>query len=116
MLLTMALCIWIRPAADDFYYSTLGDGGWQAFLKNNLEHYQNYTGRVFVHLVLYPLLCLDMWPLRAFVAILIGGCSVMAARLAYADRKQRTLAQVIALSAFWLMGIETLQDGVLWGA
>ena len=116
LVLTAVLCIWIRPAADDFYYVTFGDGGWQAFLKNNLEHYRTMSGRVFVHFVLYPLLCLDMWPLRAFVAILIGGCSVMAARLAYADRKQRTLAQVIALSAFWLMGIETLQDGVLWGA
>lgn len=116
MLLTMVLCIWIRPAADDFYYSTLGDGGWQAFLKNNLEHYQNYTGRVFVHLVLYPLLCLDMWPLRGFVVMMVGGCSIMAARLADADRAQTPLARVAALSIFWLMGIEVLQDSALWGA
>ena len=116
MALTVILCIWIRPASDDFYYVTFGDGGWQAFVENNLEHYRTLTGRVFVHLVLYPLLCLDMWPLRFFVAVLVGSCSVMAARLADAERERRPLAQVAALSIFWLMGIETLQDGALWGA
>lgn len=116
MVLTALLCIWIRPAADDFYYATFGDGGWYAFLENNVEHYRNLTGRVFVHLLLYPLLCLDMWPLRAFVAVLVGFCSVMAARLADAEREHRLLACVAALSIFWMMGIETLQDGALWGA
>ena len=116
LLLTAILCIWIRPAADDFFYMTFGDGGWQAFLENNLEHYRTMTGRVFVHLVLYPLLCLNMWPLRVFVVVLMGGLSVMMTRLAGVEQERRSLAKAVALGIFWLSGIEILQDGTLWGA
>ena len=116
MLMTAVLCFWIRPASDDFYYVTFGDGGWKSFLEINLEHYLTMSGRVFVHLVLYPLLCLDMWPLRIFVVGLIGCVSAMMARLTVQEPERRAQARVVALGVFWLMGIETLQDGVLWGA
>lgn len=116
LLLTGVLCIWIRPASDDFYYVTFGDGGWTAFVNNNLEHYRTMSGRVFVHLILYPLLCLDMWPLRGFVAVLIGCFSVMAARLTAEEPEHKPMARLAALCIFWLIGIETLQDGALWGA
>ena len=114
--LTAVLCIWIRPASDDFYYITFGDGGWSAFVENNLEHYRIMSGRVFVHLVLYPLLCLDMAPFRVFALVLIGGLSVVMARLAADAPGDRPRAKAAALGIFWLMGIETLQDGALWGA
>lgn len=116
LIMTALLSIWIRPAADDFFYETFGDGGWMGFVETNLDHYRTMSGRVFVHLVLYPLLCLNMWPFRVFLVVLIGTLSAMIGQLAVEERRRRWEAMALAVSVFFLMGIEILFDGALWGA
>lgn len=115
LLMTAGLALWIRPAADDFYYMTFTDGDWAQFLEHHLTHYQTMSGRVFVHLVLNPLLILDMWPFRLFFVGLVALFALLTARLC-APEKGRAAAAALALAVFWLQGIEALADGVLWGA
>lgn len=116
LVMTAGLAVWIRPAADDFYYRTFTDGGWQQFWENHLEHYQIMSGRVFVHVLLNPLLLLDMWPMRVFFVLLIALFGLLAAKLCARGCGDRTAAMVLALSVFWLQGLEPLADGALWGA
>lgn len=114
--LTAALCAFLRPAADDFFYVTFLDGGLRGFLEKTAEHYRTMTGRVLVHLVLCPLLSFDMWPFRVFNILLICGLCALGARLCAVRAGERLSAFVALLSLFWLMGIGTLSDGALWGA
>lgn len=116
LVLTAGLALWIRPAADDFYYMTFTDDGWSQFWENHLIHYQLMSGRVFVHLLLNPLLFLDLWPFRVFFVGLIALFAVLAAKLCAPEGHGRPAAAALAVSVFWLQGIETLADGALWGA
>lgn len=116
LVLIGGLALWIRPAADDFYYMTFTDGGWAQFWENHLVHYQTMSGRVLVHLLLNPLLLLDMWPFRVFFVMLIALYGFLTAKLCACGRSDRPVALVLAVSVFWLQGIEPLADGALWGA
>lgn len=116
LLLAGVLCTLIRPAADDFYYYTFCDGGLQDYLRSSLLHYQTLTGRVLVHLILCPLLQFHMWPFRLFNFLLIGVLCWLCACLCADTQAQRLPLFAMGLSLFFLMGLETLSDAVLWGA
>ena len=118
VLLTGALCFYLRPAADDFYYRTFFDRGLRGFWEETVKHYRTVTGRVLVHLILCPLLLADMLPFRVFNVLLICAlCGLMAVLAAGPGEEGRLLPCFpAALGLFWLFGIGTLSDGVLWGA
>lgn len=115
LVLAGVLCALIRPAADDFYYYTFCDGGLYDYLRSSLLHYRTVTGRVLVHLILCPLLQFHMWPFRLFNLLLTGGLCWLCACLCAETRPQRPPLFAAGLSMFFLMGLETLSDGVLWG-
>ena len=116
LLLAGALCVLTRPAADDFYYATFCAGGLGGYLRASWLHYRTVTGRVLVHLVLCPLLQFHMWPFRLFNFLLIGGLCWLCACLCARRTAQRLPLFAAGLCMFFLMGVETLSDGVLWGA
>lgn len=113
---TAAVCCLIRPAADDFFYATFCDGGFSEYLSNTLYHYQHMTGRVFVHLILCPLLQLNMWPFRIFNLLLICFLAWLGAKVCAGGPSFSLPGFAAFLCLFWLMGIRTLSDAALWGA
>lgn len=114
--LTAVLCCYLRPAADDFYYETFFDNGISGFWAMTVEHYRTLTGRVFVHLILCPLLLFDMLPFRVFNALLICALSWLTAALAAEKHTDILPCFASSISLFWLFGIGTLSDAALWGA
>lgn len=117
MLVMLAILhIYVRMAADDFYYATFCSGGIRAFLSDTVYHYQNVTGRALVHFLLCPLLLLDMIPFRVWNVLLIGFVTFLAAKLAAGGRKNLWQLWALSLVLFPFIGAATLGDGALWGA
>ncbi len=117
VLLTAFLHIFVRPGADDFYYSTFLDGTLSDFIHTMIEHHQTCTGRTFVHLVLCPLLEFDMIPFRIWNPIMIVVLCCIIAKLSTDSNKGGFVSMfVFSLSLFWLNGLSVLSGGLLWGA
>ena len=113
---TVIMCVLIRPARDDFYYVTFCDEGLAEYLNNTIVHYREVTGRVFVHLILCPLLQLNMWPFRVFNMLLICVLGYLCTKLCDPEGRFSAIGFTAFLGLFWLMGASTLGDSVLWGA
>lgn len=114
--LISVLHLYVRMAADDFYYATFCTGGLRGFLSNTVYHYRNVTGRAFVHLLLSPLLMLDMIPFRIWNVLLIGFMTYIMAVISADRGKGVCCLWALALTLFPFMGIAVLGDGALWGA
>lgn len=114
--LTLVLHIFVRPAYDDFYYVTFLDNGIKGFIDATLTHYQTLTGRAFVHILLCPLLLFDMLPFKIWNVCII--CTLSAVISAFSSQNKKDFFKyfLCSISAFWLIGISILSDGVLWGA
>ena len=59
------LCLRVDLCADDYFYGTFLQDGFDHFLAQNIEHYQTFNGRVQVHLVLQVVLRLGAARLRS---------------------------------------------------
>ncbi len=116
ILLTAILHCFVHYAQDDFYYLTFLDNGLSGFVDAMVNHHLTVTGRSFVHIVLCPLLRLNMIPFRIFNVCLIGALLFLVARLCCTDKKSVISSWVFGFALFFLLGIPVLSDGVLWGA
>ena len=116
LLLVGVLHYFLRPANDDFYYATFTDSGFSGFVAETVNHCQTVMGRVVVHIVLCPLLMLDMIPFKVFNIAVAAGLSLTAAKLTLEEKSQTGANFSLFLALFWLMGAYVLCDGALWGA
>lgn len=110
------LCYFVRPANDDFYYGTFLDNGISGFIDETINHYNTVMGRVFVHIVLCPLLLFNMLPFKVFNVLLVIGTAFVVSKIV-SDKEDLPISDaVLFLSTFCLIGGYVLSDGALWGA
>ena len=62
------VCLCVDLCADDYFYGTFLQDGFDHFLAQNIEHYETFNGRVQVHLVLQVVLRLGL-PAYALVCV-----------------------------------------------
>lgn len=116
LVLFSILHVYVRMAADDFYYAGFCTSGLRDFISASIYHYQNVTGRALVHILLCPLLLFNMVPFRIWNVLLIGFVSLLSARLATGSKKNLLQFWALALVLLPFIGAATLGDAVLWGA
>jgi len=102
--------------ADDFLYGTFFRDGLAGFLEQNIWHYQNFNGRVFVHLLVQIILIFDT---AVFPFVNLGfllSISFFSYRIQSSDREIHKLIMCSAffLATFMLLDVSVLRESYMW--
>lgn len=101
-------------SSDDYWYSTFWDHGLGHYLELMDYHYQEFNGRVLVHVLAHIVLHFDRW---AFVVMCCGLCTAAAWSAGTAsglDRAQRRTVHCLFLTGLLCMPLDIFNQGVTW--
>lgn len=110
----------VYMGADDFYYANFWDYGIGGFIRENIHHYKNLTGRAFVHLLCETVLSLGMGVFGIVNSIFIGLTIFFSARIAAYDSEKKSVHHrfkftlLICLFLFLSLNIMILRESVFW--
>ena len=108
------VCLRVDLCADDYFYGTFLQDGFDHFLAQNIEHYQTFNGRVQVHLVLQVVLRLGL-PAYALACVAMLLLLPLLGRWAAGlERDTRLTVPLVFLLLFLLIGREVLREGLFW--
>ncbi len=111
MLLMAFLTYATTKSADDFWYSVFLSGGIKRFISLNVKHYQQFNGRVWVHVVAQIILYAGNWLfalIAMLIVVLLTWCVSRTQKLPFLP------IAVLVLSGFLVMPLQMLTEGVLW--
>ena len=101
-------------SSDDYWYSTFWDKGLLAYLELMVYHYQEFNGRVLVHVVAHIVLELGQW---AFVLMCCGlsvTACLAAVRGAGLKKDQLPAVMCLFLTGMLCMPLSIFNQGVMW--
>ena len=104
--------------SDDYFYALFFRDGFSGFIERNIWHYQNFNGRVFVHLLVQITLLFD----TALFPFINLGFLLLIGFLTYkiqADKHHQSKLNLIIhaaffMSLFMLLDVSVLREGYLW--
>ena len=115
LMLLMGYFAWITVySSDDYWYSTFWDNGLRAYLDLMVYHYQEFNGRVLVHVLAHIVLHFGRW---AFAVMCCGLCTAAAwsAGAAFGlERVQRRTVHSLFLIGILCMPLDIFNQGVTW--
>lgn len=101
-------------SSDDYWYSTFWDKGFRAYLELMVYHYQEFNGRVLVHVLAHIVLELGQW---AFVLMCCGlsvAACLAAVRGAGLEKDKLPVMLCLFLTGMLCMPLSIFNQGVMW--
>lgn len=115
LLVLMGYFAWTTVySSDDYWYSTFWDNGLRAYLELMVYHYQEFNGRVLVHVLAHIVLELGQW---GFVLMCCGLCTVAclaAVRGAGLEKDKLPVMMCLFLTGMLCMPLSIFNQGVMW--
>lgn len=101
------------PATDDYQYRLFLRDGFDNFVEMNREHYETYTGRVFVHVCAQVVLWLGNW---CFVAVCAVCCTAIPVCASLAGGRREDLPAGLAIFTAGLLALPypVINQGMMW--
>ena len=105
--------------ADDFFYITFLNDGWQNFIDQNIVHYQEVNGRVFVHILAEILLNSHRMIYLLFLLLCLGyifyaASSFLLQKTSCFNLENCLTSICISFSLFFCITVFILKETVFW--
>lgn len=121
LLAAILICITtkIELYADDFYYQSFFNEGFQNFIQQNINHYQEVNGRVIAHVLAEVFLNINKIFYIIFLLLCLGyifyfGISFLLPEKMKKDKQNILTAICISLSMFFCVSIFVLKETAFW--